>query len=192
MSLLGAQTLCSAFDTVHATPESHLLFRVGTGFSPSRGIGAIRVPAAGAGLRPYGGRFALVSGRPYRWNHAQLQSNVTEILATWFQEPLSGVGVEDATAPAGRLVLEAPRPNPSRGAAALRFTLPRAGRARLVLMDLAGRHVRTLLDGAQPAGEHETAWDGRDERGAPARAGLYWARLEAGGEAAVRKLIRLE
>jgi hypothetical protein len=41
MALLSSQTLCAAFDTVLATPQSQLLFRVSTNFSPSRGIGAI-------------------------------------------------------------------------------------------------------------------------------------------------------
>jgi flagellar hook assembly protein FlgD len=73
----------------------------------------------------------------------------------------------------------------------LAFSLPRTGPARLVLLDVAGRRVRTLVDGPLVAGAHVMTWDGRDERGASASAGLYWARLEAGGEAAVRRLVRI-
>src|SRR5205814_6405840 len=121
-------------------------------------------------------------------NHSQLQSNVTAILTAWFQEPVSLTGVDDAPANP-RLALEAARPNPSSGAITLHFTLPRAGRARLILIDLAGRRMRTLVDGALEAGPHDCAWDGRDQRGRSAPAGLYWARLEIAGEVAVRKLV---
>ena len=177
------------FDTVRTTPESQLLFRVSAGFSPSRGIGAIRVPAGGAGSRPMGGRFAFLSGRPYRWNHTQLQGNATAILTAWFKEPVNLVAVEDASAIA-RLTLEPARPNPSSGMITLHFLLPRAARARLVLMDVAGRRTRTLVDGPLEAGPHDCAWDGRDEHGSPAPAGLYWALIESAGETAVRRLVR--
>ena len=33
----------------------------------------------------------------------------------------------------------------------------------------------------RPAGAHETAWDGRDGRGIPVAAGVYFARIEAAG-----------
>lgn len=190
MSLLASQSLCAVFDTVRATVESQLLFRANAGFTPSRGIGAIRVPAGGAGFRPKGGRFAFISGRPYRWNSTQLKGNVTAILSNWFFEPLSGVGVEPA-GPRAALALEPARPNPSQGSTGLRFSLPRAGRARLVLVDVAGRRLRTLVDGPMEAGPHELSWDGRDQAGWIVPAGLYWARLEAGGEAAVRRLVRV-
>jgi len=191
MSLLATQNLNSVFDTVLAHPESQLLFRVQSGFTPTRGIGAIRVPAGGAGFRPHGGRFAFLSGRPYRWNHAQLAGNVTEILTSWFLEPPGAVGVGGAGGPGTRMTLEPARPNPSSGLTSLRFTLPREGRVRLVLVDVAGRSVRVLFDGSLGAGDHEARWDGRDDSGARAAAGLYWARLEAGGEVAVRRLVRL-
>jgi hypothetical protein len=190
MTRLGAQSLCAVFDTVFTTPESQLLLRTTSGFTPSRGIGAIRAPAGGAGLRPKGGRLALVSGRPYRWTSANLQSNVMAILSGWFLEPVSLAGAGDAGPPV-RLALETAQPNPSSCAATLRFALPRSGHARLVVMDVAGRRVRTLLDTPLAAGPHEIAWDGRDAGGAQAAAGLYWAMLEAGGEKVSRRLVRV-
>jgi hypothetical protein len=190
MSLLASQTLCAVFDTVLGTTESALLFRTGTGYTPARGIGAIRVPAGGAGLRPAGGRFAFLSGRPYRWDHSQLAANVTTLLTSWFLEPLSGVSAEGPGA-SDALQFAAARPNPSSGSVTLRFALPRPVHARLIVFDLAGRRARTLVDGALPAGPHELAWDGRDERGARVPAGLYWARLEAAGRSVTRRIVRM-
>lgn len=187
---IGTQNLCAVFDTIRTTPESELLFRAGAGFLPSRGIGAVRSPAGGAGLRPRGGRFAFLSGRPYRWDHVQLRNDVMAILTTRFLEPLNGAAVGDPLA-STRLAFELPRPNPSSTFTVLRFALPRAERTRLLLLDVSGRRVRGLIDGPLNAGPHDVTWDGRDDSGGRVPAGLYWARLEAGVETAVRRLMRL-
>jgi hypothetical protein len=189
-SLLLTQDYASVFDTVRTTPESQLLFKASAGFTPNRGLGAIRIPAGGMGSRAAGGRFAFLSGRPYRWNHAQLQANVSQLLANGFLEPGSWASVTPSSAP-NRLQLAPVRPNPSKSAVSLRFDLPRAGRARLELVDVAGRHVHTLVDAALAAGPHETTWDGRADDGLLAPAGLYWARLEADGAVATRRVVRL-
>lgn len=187
---LGSNSLCAAFDTVRTTPESQLLFRASTGFSPTRGIGAIRMPAAGAGLRPHGGRFAFLSGRPYRWNHTQLRSNVSAILANYFLEPIGSVGVSAGDLPV-TLEFAAPRPNPSSGATTLRFSLPAAAAVRVEVLDLAGRRVRLLADRSFEPGAHELIWDGAHEGGQTSGAGLYWARIQAGGSTAVRRIVRV-
>lgn len=90
---------------------------------------------------------------------------------------------------AGRaLVLGEPRPNPFNPATSLRFTVPRAGAVDLVVHDLSGRRVRTLVDGRLEAGAHEVRWDGRDDQGHGVASGVYLARLRSGAETMVRRL----
>jgi aminopeptidase N len=190
MALLGAQSLCAAFDTTVATTESQPLFRISQNYPGSQGIGVVRIPANGGSHRAQGARFAFLSGRPYRWNHTALQNNVSAILASYFLEPLPMAGVGAPAAVAG-LALASPRPNPFHDATALHFTLPRAQRVRLVLIDVTGRRMRTLANGALAAGAHDLSWDGRDDHGSRVPAGLYWARLETEGEAVVRRLVRM-
>ena len=60
---------------------------------------------------------------------------------------------------------------------------------RLAIYDVAGWRVVTLVDAQVESGRRAAAWDGRDETGAPVAAGVYFARLEAGGEVASRKLV---
>jgi cytochrome c1 len=173
----SSQSLCALFDSVRTRPDTQLLWKTTIGFAPQLGLGVIRMPAAGAGLRPAGGRLAFLSGRPYRWTHTLLRTNVSTILSQYFLEPLGGVGVP-AAAPGGTGVTLAPmRPNPSRGRSVLRFALSNTAEVRIELLDAQGRRVRTLLAGRQDAGAHELTWDGRDASGRPAAAGLYWARL---------------
>jgi M6 family metalloprotease-like protein len=88
--------------------------------------------------------------------------------------------------------LLASRPNPSRGASEVRFALPSECVVDVVVFDLAGRRVRSLVTGERSApGEHGIHWDGRDGSGAPVRDGVYLVRVRAGSDAGVRKLIVL-
>jgi hypothetical protein len=88
-------------------------------------------------------------------------------------------------------------PNPLRLAGSgamgtIRFGLPIAATVRLTIFDLAGRAVRTLVAGQSlDAGYHEMRWDGADDQGRSAAAGIYVYRLEAANFAASRKLILL-
>jgi hypothetical protein len=173
----GTQSAVAAFDTVRSQPDTQLLYKTTTGFTPQRGVGVVRLRAGGAGLRATGGRLAFLSGRPYRWTHTLLNATSTTLLGQYFLEPLNGTGVPPAT---GVLSLAPLTPNPGRGARTLSFTLPAAGEARLEILDVTGRRIRTLAAGVLEAGPHELTWDGRDERGNLAHAGLYFARLRAG------------
>ncbi|HYM79999.1 MAG TPA: M14 family zinc carboxypeptidase [Candidatus Limnocylindria bacterium] len=93
------------------------------------------------------------------------------------------------TAAPGRLALAAPFPNPARGTVRLAFDLPAAAAVRLEVLDVQGRHVRTLSDGLLAAGRYAHGWDGRDDAGRPVAAGLYLARLTGGPGAVTRRFV---
>jgi Galactose oxidase, central domain/FlgD Ig-like domain len=71
-----------------------------------------------------------------------------------------------------------PSPNPARQAVTLEFRLAHSGRVRLRVLDVAGRTVRVVEDGAREAGVHLPAWDLRDAHGQRVRPGLYVVQLE--------------
>lgn len=82
--------------------------------------------------------------------------------------------------PPSRLILSA-SPNPSFGPR-LALGLPAEARIELAVFDVTGRRVRLLEEARLEAGAHVIPWDGRDDRGEPAPAGMYYVRLHAGGE----------
>ena len=59
----------------------------------------------------------------------------------------------------------------------------------LAVHDLAGRRVATVHRGALAPGIHPFTWDGRTDRGEPARDGVYFLRLRAGGTEIARKAV---
>jgi hypothetical protein len=98
----------------------------------------------------------------------------------------SPVAVGDGPAPV-RLELAPPAPDPVRGPARFAFALPVAGAVRLELFDLQGRRVVTLVEAVLPAGRHACGWDGRDDGGRSAPAGVYLARLSGAAGVASRR-----
>ncbi|HLQ67713.1 MAG TPA: S8 family serine peptidase [Candidatus Limnocylindrales bacterium] len=82
-------------------------------------------------------------------------------------------------------------PNPMAGSGAIRFTLKARGRTRLTLYDASGRRVRVLVDATLDAGPHAVPWDGRNDAGARAATGVYFARLMAGGSRLDSKVLLL-
>ncbi len=94
----------------------------------------------------------------------------------------------DLPQPGARIRLEQNVPNPLNPSTVIAFTLPQDGAVLLQVYDLKGRVVRTLVDGARPAGRHEASWDGRDDRGGQVASGTYMYRLTAAGEVTSRKL----
>jgi hypothetical protein len=82
-------------------------------------------------------------------------------------------------------------PNPSRDLSTLEMGLAHPAVVDLAIFDLDGRRVRTLASGAWQAGLYRMAWDGLDDRGHHAPAGMYFARLSAGGAGYTRRVVRL-
>ena len=69
-------------------------------------------------------------------------------------------------------------PNPFNPTTTIDYALPTAAAAELIVFDILGRKVRTLLrDESHPAGFYQTTWDGRDETGRTAGNGVYFYRL---------------
>jgi len=73
-------------------------------------------------------------------------------------------------------------PNPFNPATTIPFTLSRSARVAMRIYDVLGRRVRGLIDEERPAGPQAVMWDGRDDRGRPAASGVYFVRLESGGQ----------
>jgi flagellar hook assembly protein FlgD len=62
---------------------------------------------------------------------------------------------------------------------------------QLDVLDLSGRHVRALAPRRFEAGAAELTWDGRDDLGRSAPAGVYWLRVSGDAGDASRRVVLL-
>jgi len=81
-------------------------------------------------------------------------------------------------------------PNPFHPATRVSFGVRVPGVVSLRVYDVAGRKVRTLLDGSVGVGNREASWDGRDDAGRALAAGTYYLRLETPERNETRVVVR--
>jgi hypothetical protein len=80
-------------------------------------------------------------------------------------------------------------PNPFSSSTALTFTMPADAQVRVTIYDVSGRIVRRLVRRPLGAGSYTVSWDGRDDAGARAASGVYFARVAAGAWGTTRKML---
>ena len=104
------------------------------------------------------------------------ESDLSGAASYTFLSIVDGMGIPDEFA------LKANYPNPFNPSTTIAYQMPEAGRVSLVVYDLTGNVVSTLVNESQPAGYYQTVWNGRDQRGVPVATGVYFYRLKAGAE----------
>jgi hypothetical protein len=72
-------------------------------------------------------------------------------------------------------------PNPFNPETEIIYELPRTSQVTLVVFNLLGKKVKTLVNEAMPAGRHTARWDGTDGARKGVSSGIYLYRMEAGG-----------
>ena len=101
---------------------------------------------------------------------------------------------ETQRAPAGFKLFPA-SPNPFNPSTEIAFEIPGSGEQHhtmLRIYDVKGVLVRTLVDEARSSGQHIVVWNGRDESGRMAAAGVYFYTLEAAGKRDTQKMVLLK
>ncbi len=91
-------------------------------------------------------------------------------------------------APIGRFRLASAQPNPFNPATLVTYETVARDQVALHVYDVAGRLVRTLVDGAVEPGVHTAMFDGRDSGGKELASGTYFLRLESAGKRETQKI----
>ena len=99
-----------------------------------------------------------------------------------YNYPAAGIitGVDGGIGTPLAFSLEQNYPNPFNPTTRIVYTIPSALQTNLIVYDLLGREIKTLVNDVQHAGEHSVQWDGRNSVGAPVASGVYFVRLIAG------------
>ena len=83
-------------------------------------------------------------------------------------------------------------PNPFNPTTTINYSLPKSGNISLIVYDVLGRKVRTILNGFQNAGNFQAVWDGKDESGRIVSTGIYFYSLRANDFSLVKKMMMLK
>ncbi|MFH1312326.1 MAG: FlgD immunoglobulin-like domain containing protein [Candidatus Eisenbacteria bacterium] len=119
------------------------------------------------------------------------QATLISRVIGWFDPPTAGVDSKPDL-PQDELVLGQNSPNPFKTSTGISFAVPRGSRhTELVVYDVKGRVVKTLINGAPSAAGSRIAWDGRDDAGAPVASGVYFYKITADRASAIKKMVML-
>ena len=100
--------------------------------------------------------------------------------------------IDDALIP-DKFALHQNYPNPFNPITNIRYDLPENSFVTLVIYDLRGGKVRTLInDQLQEAGYRNIVWNGRDQYGRPRPSGMYIYTIRASDFTLTRKMIMLK
>jgi hypothetical protein len=120
------------------------------------------------------------------------QDTLISRVISWFDPPPAGVE-KKSDIPQGELVLGQNNPNPFKSSTGISFAVPRGSRyAELVVYDVKGRAVKTLMSGTPSAARNKITWNGKDDSGAPVASGVYFYRLTADRTSTIKKMVMLK
>ena len=83
-------------------------------------------------------------------------------------------------------------PNPFNPVTTIRYEMPEPARVSIIIYDVSGRVVATLVDREIEAGRHAVLWDGRDSDGHSVSSGVYFCSMRANDERRTRKMLLLK
>ena len=83
-------------------------------------------------------------------------------------------------------------PNPFNPVTTIRYDVPDNGMVRIIIYDLMGRKIKTLVDGVSTPGRYSITWNGTDDFGKPVSSGMYFYRMKSTAFQSVKKLMLLK
>jgi hypothetical protein len=170
---------------------------MGGGFSMAGGESAVGVArwdgsswsSLGAGVNDYVNDLTVAGGHLYTggW-FTTAGAKPSYRIARWDSVDPTAVDENVAGFPTPAS-LDLRGPNPFRQSLRIVCNLAQPGAVQIRVFDLAGREVRTLLDGYCLAGRSELDWEGRNADGRMLPAGVYTVQLRSGGATRAMKAV---
>lgn len=104
--------------------------------------------------------------------------------------PVTSIADEDyGTVVPFKFSLQQNYPNPFNPSTEIVFSIPSKQQVDLIVFDVLGRRVKTLLTRRLKAGEYNITWDGTDLSGNPVATGLYFYKLVGEQKTMTKKML---
>ena len=106
--------------------------------------------------------------------------------------PVTITGIGDETSLPTEFALRQNYPNPFNPSTTINYSLPTASNVKIVVYNILGNEIATLVNGQQAAGYHNVEWSGRNDSGNLVSTGVYFYRINADDFIAIRKMILMK
>ena len=83
-------------------------------------------------------------------------------------------------------------PNPFNPSTTINFSLPQKSDVKLIVYNILGKEVKTLINGDREAGSYEIKWNGLNNNGQSVATGIYIYRITAGNFTSEKKMILMK
>ena len=83
-------------------------------------------------------------------------------------------------------------PNPFNPTTQIQYDLPEDQLVTIVIYDVMGRNIRTLINSNKQSGYHSIHWDAKNDIGEGVAAGMYIYTIQAGEFRATKKMVLLK
>ena len=83
-------------------------------------------------------------------------------------------------------------PNPFNPETIISYALPQSEQVKLVIYNVLGQEIRTLVNAFQPAGRYRVLWNSKDDFGRSISSGVYFYQITAGEFLDTRKMLILK
>ncbi len=127
----------------------------------------------------------------YYWRVCPLGGKFNKVYAFNVSGTATPVADQDEVLPTEFSVAQN-HPNPFNPATTISYTLAKPDAVKVEVFNTLGQTVSILVDETQTAGQHAVEWRGVDATGRAVPSGVYFYRVTAGANQAVRKMVLLK
>ena len=132
----------------------------------------------------------IISGTPPELEQFNTNMNLFSAKIYSLADTIVIVGIEDELAQNNlpdEFVLEQNFPNPFNPITNISYSIPTEGNVELIVYDILGRNVQTIVNEIQTAGKHIATFNGNE-----LSSGVYFYRLNYSGHSTVKKMMLLK
>jgi hypothetical protein len=133
----------------------------------------------------------LTNDTEYWWRVTAMDTDSLETVSETFKLTVGYVSIVENLAVPSDYALQQNYPNPFNPTTTIRYGLPSVSDVTIVIYDITGREVKTLVNTSQSAGWYNIQWNGITQSGTSVSTGVYFARIQAGNYSEVIKMVYL-
>ena len=127
----------------------------------------------------------VVSITNMRWNEGDVIADAASMTVSY------ALGVDGELFP-NEFSLHQNYPNPFNPVTTLRYDLPELTHVNIIIYDMLGRKIRTLINEQQDPGYKSLIWNATNDYGKPVSAGIYLYQIQAGEYIQTKKMVLLK